>query len=536
MTKALVLGGTHSGCGKTSVSLGLLRALARRGLCVQPFKAGPDFIDPGLHARAAGRPSHNLDTWMQPEPALRGIFCRHARGADVVLVEGVMGLFDGRTGTGEQGSTAHLAKLLGLPAVLVVDAGSQARSAAALVQGFARFDPALRLAGVVLNRVGSPRHESLLREALALAPEAPVLGCLPRREDVALASRHLGLVTEGDAEALQSRLEALADWVEQGIDIDALLAALPELNMPELAGPKAEAPEAERSNGVGRSASSAIGKREAAHQAAHLEAGLAPGQEPCPLPSPMPEHESGQDLEPLPHAAPGMAVGASPCPVPSVRIGVARDRAFCFLYEENLRLLAEAGAELHFFSPLAEAALPDGLDGLYLPGGYPELAARELSANAPMREAVRAFCASGRPVWAECGGYMYLLRELADAEGRAWPMCGALSGRAVMRARRSALGYREARTVADGPFGPAGTLLRGHEFHYSEYEGGDGDACGPAFALTDASGREALDGQAAGNVVGGYFHAHLASNPEAARAFALACSAGRHPGGWREDG
>jgi len=464
MTKGLVLGGTHSGCGKTSVSLGLMRALARRGLCVQPFKAGPDFIDPGLHARAAGRPSHNLDTWMQPEAALRTLFARHARGADVVLVEGVMGLFDGRTGTGEEGSTAHLAKLLDLPVALVVDAGSQARSVAALVQGFARFDPDLRLAGVVLNRVGSPRHEALLREALALAPELPALACLPRREGVGLASRHLGLVTEGDAEALEARLDALADWVEEGLDIAALLAALPELVLPE----------------------------------------------------PLLAASSGPAAAPLPRRSAGR-----------VRLGVARDRAFCFLYAENLRLLEEAGAELCFFSPLADAALPGGLEGLYLPGGYPELAARELSENGPMRGAVRAFCASGLPVWAECGGYMYLLQALADAEGGVWPLCGALPGRAVMRARRAALGYRQARTLAPGPFGPAGTVLRGHEFHYSEFEGGAGNS---AFALMASDGRETLDGQAAGNIVGGYFHAHLASNPAAARAFVAACRAARLPG------
>ncbi|OIO00667.1 MAG: hypothetical protein AUJ49_09465 [Desulfovibrionaceae bacterium CG1_02_65_16] len=457
MTRALVLGGVHSGCGKTSVTLGLLRALARLGLVVQPFKAGPDFIDPGLHARAAGRPSHNLDTWMQPPAALRALFARHARDVDVAVVEGVMGLFDGRGGAGEAGSTAHLAKLLGAPALLVFDAGGQARSAAALVQGFARFDPDLRLAGVVANRVSGPRHAALLAEALAEAPEAPLLGCLPRRADIALASRHLGLVTAGDVEALEARLETLADWVTAGLDLGALVEALPEIDLP---GEAAESGEA---------------------------------------------------------GAPGEAV----------RLGVAADSAFCFRYEENLRLLAAAGAEIVYFSPLADAALPADLDGLYLPGGYPELNAARLSANASMRAAVRAFCASGRPVWAECGGYMYLLRELTDLCGRVWPMCGALPGRAVMRERRGALGYREARTLASGPFGPEGTVLRGHEFHYSTFVGSGDTSGSPAFALTASDGGERLDGQAAGNVLAGYFHAHLSSNPEAARAFAAACRAGR---------
>jgi cobyrinic acid a,c-diamide synthase len=467
--KALVLAGTHSGCGKTSATLGLLRALARRGLRVQPFKAGPDFIDPGLHAAAAGTPSHNLDTWMQPHDALRSCFARHSRGADVVLVEGVMGLFDGASGTDEVGSTAHLAKLLGLPVLLAVDAKAQARSAAALVQGFARFDPDLRLAGVLLNRVGSDRHEAILREALAQAGDAPVLGCLRRDEAIHLPSRHLGLVTAADSGELEAALSALADWVEQGTDIPALLAALPELDLSGLPDDLAEVP-------------------------------------------------------------------VRPCARPRVRVGVARDRAFCFVYEENLRLLKEAGAELAFFSPLADAALPENLGGLYLPGGYPELSARELAANAAMRASVRAFCASGRPVWAECGGYMYLLAGLADGDGGFFQMCGALPGRAVLRGRRAALGYRVARTLAAGPLGPAGTLLRGHEFHYSEYEGtecggsesdaGTGEPQPPAFVLTATDGREALDGQALGNIVGGYFHAHLASNPQAARAFVEACRRG----------
>jgi cobyrinic acid a,c-diamide synthase len=455
MPKALVLAGTHSGCGKTSVTLGLLRALVRRGLRVQPFKAGPDFIDPGLHAAAAGTQSHNLDTWMQPGHALRACFARYARQADVVLVEGVMGLFDGAGGANETGSTAHLAKLLGLPVLLTVDAKAQARSAAALVRGFARFDPDLRLAGVLLNRVGSARHEAILREALAHAGDAPVLGCLRRVDAISLPSRHLGLVTAGDAVALEAALPALADWVEEGVDIPALLAALPEL----------------------------------------------------------PPSGVSQDVS-------GDAVH------PAVRLGVARDRAFCFCYEENLRLLEEAGAELAFFSPLEDAALPENLGGLYLPGGYPELSARALSANAAMRASVRAFCASGRPVWAECGGYMYLLEELADGEGGCHPMCGALPGRAVLRERRAALGYRTARTLAAGPFGPVGTSLRGHEFHYSEYDGGAGEPQPAAFALTAIDGREVLDGQAWGNIVGGYFHAHLASNPQAAQAFVQACRKG----------
>jgi len=453
MTRALVLAGTRSGCGKTSVCLGLLRALARRGLRVQPFKAGPDFIDPGLHAAAAGRESCNLDTWMMPEPAVRECFARLAAGADVAVLEGVMGLFDGRGGAEEQGSTAHLAKLLGLPVVLVLDAASKARSLAAEALGFARFDSGVRFLGCLANRVASPRHEQIVREAMGLVPELPLLGCLRRDEAIGLGSRHLGLVTAQDAADLDVRLEALADWLERSLDLDAFAASLPEI----------------------------AGRRAPDDAARPADAPKGP------------------------------------------RVGVARDRAFCFCYAENLRLLAAAGAELVFFSPLADTALPAGLDGLYLPGGYPELAARELAANVAMRTAVRGFCAAGRPVWAECGGYMYLLETLVDGEGTEQPMCGALPGRARMRTRRAALGYRQARTLAPGPLGPAGTVLRGHEFHYSEAEG-TADAS-PAFLLAGAD-RETPDGQASGNVIGGYLHAHLASNPAVAAAFVAACRRG----------
>lgn len=462
--RGLVLAGTHSGCGKTSLTLGLLRALTRRGVSVQPFKAGPDFIDPGLHAAACGpggRASHNLDTWMLPEAALRALFARHAHSAQVCVVEGVMGLFDGRGPTrdqgGEEGSTAHLAKLLGLPVVLVVDAASQARSVAALVLGFASFDSELKLAGVLLNRVASDSHEGILRRALEPIG-VPVLGCLRRNEVAALPSRHLGLVTAGDAQALDATLDALADLVERGVDIPALLEFLPQIALP--------APE--------------------------------------------------------PQAAPSLVPG------PSARIGLARDRAFCFLYAENLRLLVAAGAELVPFSPLADPGLPPGLDGLILPGGYPELAAEELSANAAMRSAVLDFCRSGRPVWAECGGFMYLLEELVDGEGRAWPMCGAIPGRAVMGPSRAALGYRTARTLAPGPLGPAGTQLRGHEFHYSRAEGLAGESA--AWSLEASGGALARDGWASGGLLGGYFHAHLASNPLAAESFVRACAARRAAG------
>ncbi|MGE4298292.1 MAG: cobyrinate a,c-diamide synthase [Desulfovibrionaceae bacterium] len=456
MTKILTISGTHSGCGKTSVSLGLMAALTRRGLTVQAFKAGPDFIDPGLHQIATGRPAHNIDGWMLGRDMVRDIVARHAADADVAIVEGGMGLFDGASGSDETGSTAQIAKWLDAPVLLVLDSRSMARSAAAMARGYLDFDPQLAFAGVVCNRVGSDNHEALLREALECAG-VPVAGCLRREDAIAMPSRHLGLVT---ADAMpRGAVPRLADWVAQAIEPQRLLAAMGDLRLPP------------------------------------------------PQSAAMPEPS-----------------------LRSVRIGVALDEAFCFYYLENLRHLIEAGAELAFFSPLRDTALPEGCDGLYLGGGYPELHAATLAANEAMRGAVRAFSLSQRPVYAECGGFMYLMDGIEgpkDADGAYHPMAGVYAMRCRMDARFRALGYREASTTAPSLLGPAWTVLRGHEFHYSHIVALDPDAT-PLYKLRDR--RDWLlqkEGFVRGNTLGSYVHLHFGSNPDAARAFVAACATSR---------
>ncbi|MFP5222733.1 MAG: cobyrinate a,c-diamide synthase [Acidobacteriota bacterium] len=449
MIKSLLISGTHSGCGKTSLTLGLLAALTRRGLACAPFKTGPDFIDPGLHALACGRTSHNLDSWMLSDAANREIFSRYARGADVAVAEGAMGLFDGASGQNEHGSAAHMAKMLGIPVLLVIDASGMARSAAAVAQGFACFDPELSLAGVVFNRVGGPGHREILSEAMMQAG-IRVLGCLPKAPELSLPSRHLGLVTAEDLESgrsLPAWLARLADWVEDGLSLDALLEALPG----KLVNAPPETPAAPR----------------------------------------------------------------------AVRLGVARDRAFCFAYAENLRLLEAAGAEIVPFSPLADARLPENIHGLYLPGGYPELHAETLSQNASMLADIRAFALSERPVYAECGGFMALMQAIVDAQGRSWPMAAVFPCTARMQARFSALGYREARFTADTPLGPQGTAARGHEFHYSRLEDAPPARAIPAvYALAGRKGPlDSPEGFLLGNTLGSYVHLHFASNPALAGNF-----------------
>lgn len=455
--KAFVIAGTHSGCGKTSVSLGLMAALARKGNTVQPFKCGPDFIDPGHHALACARdgkpvPSHNLDGWMLPNTTNLDIFNRYAAVSDISVVEGVMGLFDGISGTSDEGSTAQIAKTLDLPVILVVDARSMARSAAAVVSGYGNFDPDVNIAGIIFNRVGSESHADLLREAMTLVPGVPVLGCLSREENIVTPARHLGLITAQNEQPDLTRYQRLGDWVESGIDLDGLLQALPDT-------------------------------------------------------------EAVSPFEPVPE-------------IGNVTIGIARDEAFCFYYEENLRMLREAGARVVEFSPINDPRLPDSLDGLYLGGGYPELYAFELGQNTRMRRDIKEFCETGRPVYAECGGFMYLMNDIITGRGR-YAMCGVFPIRAEMDERYRALGYREITTSDATLLGSTGTVGRGHEFHYSfiQKEAREEISAIPSvYSMTGRKGAiEGPEGFLLGRTLGSYVHLHFGSRPDMATSFVQAC-------------
>jgi cobyrinic acid a,c-diamide synthase len=454
----LIIAGTHSGSGKTTVTLAILAALVRRGLRVQGFKVGPDFIDPGHQGRITGRPSRNLDTWMLDPPALAATFCRGAAGADLAVVEGVMGLFDGRGGPGpggvtdgvEAGSTADLARSWGLPVVLVVDGQGMGRSIAPLVQGFAGFDPAVRIAAVVANRVGSPRHYAgyllpALRDRLAAVVPA---GYLLRDEALALPSRHLGLVTAAELPPGGAFLEALADAAEATLDLDRLLSLARAPVLPPQAGvqPVSERP------------------------------------------------ERG-----------------------TVRVAVARDPAFCFYYEDNLDLLREAGAELVFVSPLDDPELPAGAELVYLGGGYPELHAARLAANTAFTAAIRRHHAAGGPILAECGGLMACAEQLVDTAGVSFPLWGLIPARVVMQRRFAALGYVTVAT--DGPtrLGPAGTIVRGHEFHYSTLEPLAPLPYATRLLRPDPDQAPRPDGIQIGGLLAGYAHLHFGSNPGVVR-------------------
>ncbi|MFD8513113.1 cobyrinate a,c-diamide synthase [Streptomyces antimycoticus] len=430
----LVIAAPASGSGKTTVTAGLMAAFAERGLDVSPHKVGPDYIDPGYHAlaissaassaqrsRAGGaRPGRNLDAYLCGPQRIAPLFLHGAAGCDLALVEGVMGLFDGAAGQGELASTAHVAKLLRAPVVLVVDASSQSRSVAALVHGFASWDPEVRVAGVILNKVGSDRHEAMLREALE-GCGVPVLGALRRTREVRAPSRHLGLVpvAERQAEAVDAAA-ALAARVREGCDLEGLLA-------------------------------------------------LARSAPPLSETAWDPEEEMRRAVEAVPGAAGRGDRAARPV------VAVAGGAAFTFSYAEHTELLTAAGARVVPFDPLRDERLPEGTGGLVIGGGFPEVYAPELSANEPLREAVAELAASGAPIAAECAGLLYLARSL-DGE----PMCGVLTAEARM-SERLTLGYREAVAISDTALAAAGTRVRGHEFHRTTIVPGAGAE--PAWGL-----------------------------------------------------
>jgi cobyrinic acid a,c-diamide synthase len=460
----VVIAAPRSGEGKTTVALGLMAALRGRGLRVQGFKVGPDYLDTGYQRYAADAGGRNLDLFMMGEEAVRAAVAD--TGADVAVIEGVMGLFDGHRDGVTPTSTADVAKRVQAPVVLVLDAAHLAASAGALALGFRTYDPEVDVAGVILNRWNPGRSVTAVEAALGRAG-VEVLGYLPTADDAALPSRHLGLVVADELGAEVAKvMDRLGEHVEQHIDVARVLgiaAEAPALPATSAAGP----------SGADRSGAS---------------------------------------------AAP--PAGAGP------RIAIAWDHAFAFYYADNLDLLRAHGAELVPFSPLAAAALPV-CDGLYLGGGYPELHAAGLSANVPLRRELAAAIADGLPVYAECGGLLYLCEALEDLDGRTWPLVGAVPGRAAMHERLQGMGYRAAALFGDGLLGPAGAVVRGHEFHYSTCEL---DNAGRAAYLVDGT----PEGYAAGDLFASYVHLHFAGYPERLEHWLERCRAfarARHTGG-----
>lgn len=451
----IVIAGVSSGVGKTTVSVSIARALIARGLRVALFKCGPDYLDPTYHARAVGHSTHNLDGWMMGREAVQSTFLEATRETDVAIIEGVMGLFDGASPTSEEGSTAEIAKWLEAPVALVVDAGGMARSVAALVAGFAHFDPALRVAGVIANRVGSRGHAELLQKALR---SSSFLGALPRDAAARFPERHLGLRTADEQVLPESLLDAWGAVAAEWIRVDVLLD-------------------------LARSA---------------------------------PALTLADELT-LSNARPGSF---------RARIGIAHDEAFHFYYLDNLRRLEAHGAKLVRFSPLRDARLPE-VDGLYLGGGYPEVHSEALASNHSLRADVLAFARRGGPIYAECGGLMFLTQAIRTLDGLRHEMVGLLPTEAHMRESLQALGYVEVETQTRSLLGQKGTRFRGHQFRYSTLEPEPpAELLERVYSLRRRRGGETTgEGYGHGNVLASYVHAHFASNPNVAAAFVDACVA-----------
>ncbi len=451
----IVLAGAHSGVGKTSISAGLMAALTKKGLAVQPYKVGPDYIDPAFHTFVTGRQSRNLDSWMLSEATVRSLFLAQAPAPTegLSVVEGVMGLFDGHREAG-LGSTAHVAQVLSAPVVLVINGAALARSAAALVHGYNTFQRGFRLAGVIVNLVSGPSHYQLLKEYIEKEAGVPCFGYLEKNPELALESRHLGLVPSVEVADLEIRLNLLARSASATLDLEGLLTLA------------ASAPDMEEPSAQYR-----------------------------------------------------------PLPGPPVRLGLARDRAFNFYYQDNLDLLTQMGAELVPFSPLSDPHLPPDLDGLYIGGGFPEVFAAELAANESLRAEIREALERDLPAYAECGGLMYLGQRIVDQDGHKHWMVGFFPHQSSLTPRLQNFGYVTVTFDRDTPLGPAGTVIRAHEFHHSRLEGEALDSRLPDHVATirKSAARSWTGGLTRRNVLAAYPHLHFHANPALASHFLNQC-------------
>jgi cobyrinic acid a,c-diamide synthase len=447
----ILIAGERSGVGKSTVVTGIIRALADEGMKVQPFKVGPDYIDPSHHTMAIGEPSRNLDTWLMGERGVVESFLLGSKGKDLAVIEGAMGLYDGFSGSYE-GSSAHIAKLTSTPVVLLVNASKIAGSIAALVSGYKSFDPELSFAGVILNGVGSESHARMLGEAIESRTGLPLLGWLPKSSEIEIPERHLGLIPAAERQEEEVYLK-LAEFVREHVDLEAILRAARD----------------------------------------------AP-----PLPEPPAEEEKE----------------------PTVRVGVALDKAFSFYYWENFELMRREGAEVVFFSPISDNALPD-VDGLYIGGGFPEVYASEIAQNRKLMREIRKKSEEGMPIYAECGGMMYLTRELLDLEGNAYEMTGIFDAVVEMTPKLQAVRYTLARAARNTPFFCEGDVLKGHEFHYSRIADFASDISF-AYSLQRGMGiADHRDGFISNATLASYMHLHFAGSRDFLKSFIAACAASR---------
>jgi len=443
----IIIAGTHSGCGKTTIAMGIMAALTKKGYHIQPFKTGSDYIDTSYHSEITGLKSRNLDTWLLDKDVVLELFEHATQKVKISVIEGVMGLYDGFNGEAGEGSTAHLAKLLNAPIILIVDAQGMAASAAAIIRGFNEFDPELNIVGVIFNRVGSQRHFQCLKQAVEdKCCNIKVLGYLPKNKDITIPERHLGLTMLNKRKIVESIVPALTEEIIEHIDLELLV-------------------------------------------------------------------KIAKDISPLP----AYTRNIFPTSIQSgkVSIGVAKDDAFCFYYEDNLDILRSLGAELVYFSPLNDIQLPV-VDGLYFGGGFPELFGSNIESNISMRTWVTHASNLGMPIYAECGGMLYLMDAIITPEEKTSHMVGLIHGEARLQPRLNRLGYCTATMLEDNILGQKGTSIRGHRFHWSNLE----NAPEPnAYQLND---NEKV-GFIQPNLLASYIHFHFGSQISLAQGFVKSC-------------
>ncbi|MBM7608602.1 cobyrinic acid a,c-diamide synthase [Lysinibacillus composti] len=451
MANRFVIAGTGSGVGKTTLTVGLMKALMNKGLRVQGFKCGPDYIDPTYHTAVTKRTSRNIDSWMLSHDVVRTIVSRASEQADVAVIEGVMGFYDGKSPLNDEGSTAEISRITSSPVILVVNAASMARSVAAIVKGFQTLSTDVQIVGVIANQLGSKSHYEIVKAAIEQECHVPVIGYLQKGAVPPLPSRHLGLVPAIERGDLDQYFEDLARAIEETVDLDLLLSLT-------------EAPVLDQTSTI------------------------------------FEQHKKEE-----------------------VHLAVAKDEAFNFYYPENLELLQARGAVLHYFSPLRNEPVPEIAQGLYIGGGFPEEFAEQLAQNEQTKESIRQAIADGIPTLAECGGFMYCTESIERRDGQQFNMLGIIPGKVVMQDKLAALGYREITGVDGNFFINADQQAKGHEFHYSTYQG-EHDC--PAY-FSKGRFRAQQEGFLHGNLVAGYTHFHFASNPQLVENWLQTCQEGR---------
>ena len=450
MGNRFVIAGTGSGVGKTTLTVGLMKALMNKRLRVQGFKCGPDYIDPTYHTAVTNRTSRNIDSWMLSHDVVRTIVSRASEQADVAIIEGVMGFYDGKSPLSDEGSTAEISRITSSPVILVVNAASMARSVAAIVKGFQTLSPDVNIVGVIANQLGSKSHYDIVKAAIEQECHVPVIGYLLKGAVPPLPSRHLGLVPAIERGDLDQYFEELAQAIEETVDLDLLLSLT-------------EAPVLEQTSTI---------------------------------------FEQHKNVE--------------------VHLAIAKDEAFNFYYPENLELLQAHGAVLHYFSPLRNEPVPEIAQGLYIGGGFPEEFAEQLAKNEQTKESIRQAIADGIPTLAECGGFMYCTEAIERRDGQQFNMLGIIPGKVVMQDKLAALGYREITGVDGNFFINADQQAKGHEFHYSTYQG---EHDYPAY-FSKGRFRAQQEGYLYKNLVAGYTHFHFASNPKIIKNWLQACLEG----------